>query len=503
MLHSQNFHVNQETHKSNGEAKRTAIILAAGMGVRLGDQGKLTPKGCLCLGEKSIVEESVLRLMGVGIERIVIVTGHLAKQFEPLRDRYRQTVQLVHNPYFADSGSMYSLYCARHCIKDDFLLLESDLVYERRALTVCLEDPSDNVVLLADFSGSNDECFVEMRNGRLVDISKNRESLGSEVSGELVGISKISSSLFSVMLETAEQRFSTTRHVDYEIDCLAAAAQVVPISCPLVEDLIWCEIDDETHLARARNEVHPVVKELDAKRELYARQRLQSNLSQFKTVGFFDERDLIIHHIHDFFETVNAHQIRACIMFGTLLGKVRHNDFIPWDDDVDIVVFDFDAFLEQCAPELERQGYTVEPDVYRDGKRMGCRIFREDSAKIPGNPHLRFPWIGIWEHKVGEDGLIVLPPEDVRYRPEDFLPLKQTDFLGALVGVPYNSTAILNTYFGSDDWMEVCQLPYRDHRNGGERTGFPNDTFKLQTVLDYLAAEHSRATSQAVTHHAK
>lgn len=58
---------------------RTAVILAAGMGVRLKDRGRLSPKGCLCLGEKSIVEESVLRLLATGIERIVIVTGHLAE----------------------------------------------------------------------------------------------------------------------------------------------------------------------------------------------------------------------------------------------------------------------------------------------------------------------------------------------------------------------------------------------------------------------------------------
>jgi hypothetical protein len=120
---------------------------------------------------------------------------------------------------------------------------------------------------------------------------------------------------------------------------------------------------------------------------------------------------------------------------------------------------------------------------------MGCRIFREDSAKVPGKPGLRFPWIGIWEHEVGEDGLIALPPEDVRYRSEDFLPLEQTDFLGVPVGVPHDSAAVLNTYFGSDDWMEVCQLPYRDHRNGGELTGFPDDKFEVRAVLDYLVSE--------------
>ena len=217
-------------------------------------------------------------------------------------------------------------------------------------------------------------------------------------------------------------------------------------------------------------------------------QRLRSNLSKFKAIGFFDERETIIRHMTDLFRTVNEHQVRACIMFGTLLGKLRHNDFIPWDDDLDIVVFDFDVFLANCVPELERRGYTVQPDI-RGGKRMGCRIFREDSAKIPGKPHLRFPWIGIWEHEVRQDGLIVLPPEDTRYRPEDFLPLGQKDFLGITVGVPHNPPAILNTYFRSNDWMEVCQLPYRDHRNGGELTGFPEHKFKLRTVLDYLSFE--------------
>ena len=232
------------------------------------------------------------------------------------------------------------------------------------------------------------------------------------------------------------------------------------------------------------------------------RGNVNSKLSKFKLVGFFDERDLIIRYIHDFFEIVNEHQIRACIMFGTLLGKLRHNDFIPWDDDVDIVVFDFDAFLEHGAPPLERQGYTVESDV-RDGKRMGCRIFRDDSAKVAGKPHLRFPWIGIWEHEVGEDGMIVLPPEEIRYRPEDFLPLGRVDFLGASVGVPHNPTKILNTYFNSDDWMEVCQLPYRDHRGGGELTGFSDEKFRLRTVLDYLAAEQPSAPSDVAKHDAQ
>jgi hypothetical protein len=218
---------------------------------------------------------------------------------------------------------------------------------------------------------------------------------------------------------------------------------------------------------------------------------VESKLDMFKLVGFFEEREVIIRHLHDLFAVTNEGEIQACIMFGTLLGKLRHDDFIPWDDDVDIVIFDFDAFLQRCVPELEQKGYIVEPDI-RDGKRMGCRIFHGDNRKIPSRPTLRFPWIGIWEHEVDDEGLIVLPPEKVRYEPADFLPLGRANFLGMSVGIPQNPVNILNTYFGSDDWMDCCVPPERDHRNGGVFTNFPQEKFRLQDVLAHLSRSGER-----------
>ena len=221
------------------------------------------------------------------------------------------------------------------------------------------------------------------------------------------------------------------------------------------------------------------------------RATVESKIDMFKLVGFFEEREVIIRHLHDFFAVTDEGEIQACIMFGTLLGKLRHDDFIPWDDDVDIVVFDFDAFLQRCVPELEQRGYIVEPDI-RDGKRMGCRIFHENNREIPSRPALRFPWIGIWEHEVDDEGLIVLPPEEIRYKPADFLPLRRADFLGMSVGIPQKPVNILNTYFGSDDWMDYCVAPERDHRNGGVFTNFSQEKFRLQDVLAHLSRSSER-----------
>jgi 2-aminoethylphosphonate-pyruvate transaminase len=227
------------------------------MGVRLGRLGELIPKGYICLGETPIIEESIQRLLSVGISRIVVVTGHHAEKFAQLNTLYPSVVQLVHNPHFADSGSMYSLHCARRLVEGPFLLLESDILYERRALTICLEHPADQVVLLGGFSRSSDEVFVETREDNLVAMSKDRESLGREVRGELVGISKISTTLLKAMLERSSSRFRTTLHMDYEVECLVEAADLLQVPCHLVQDLIWCEIDDRFHLARARSEVYP------------------------------------------------------------------------------------------------------------------------------------------------------------------------------------------------------------------------------------------------------
>jgi choline kinase len=235
---------------------KSAVILAAGMGTRLRAAHADKPKGFLQLVDKPIVEESVLQLQHAGIKDIVIVTGYAAEHYEQLAARYDGLIRTAHNPKFAESGSMYSLYCARDLIDDDILLLESDLIYEARALDVLIGHDAPDAVLLSGPTGAGDEVYVEAPNGTLVQMSKDRSKLGS-TAGELVGISKISRGLFALMRHIAAEAFEQSLYYDYETDCLVDAARSWEIACPVVSDLVWGEIDDPAHLERARKEVLP------------------------------------------------------------------------------------------------------------------------------------------------------------------------------------------------------------------------------------------------------
>ncbi|MDH3977565.1 MAG: phosphocholine cytidylyltransferase family protein [Gammaproteobacteria bacterium] len=236
---------------------QTAVILAAGMGTRLRGEVQDYPKGFLKLGAKPIIEESIERLVRAGIRDIVIVTGHCAKHYEQLAAEQDGLVRTIHNPQFADSGSMYSLYCAREVLDGDFLLLESDLIFEQRALTELLAMPDPDAILLSGPTAAGDEVWVETLDGHLVNMSKDPAALAGVVAGELVGISKISKPLFALMQGIAEQAFKTSLRFDYETDCLVAAATLRPIKCPVVSNLVWSEIDDPSHLQRAREQIYP------------------------------------------------------------------------------------------------------------------------------------------------------------------------------------------------------------------------------------------------------
>lgn len=239
---------------------KTAVILAAGLGSRLKDRTTDMPKGFINIGGKPLIEQSVSKLLKAGIEKIVIGTGHASDHYEKFALNYSGVISCVKNEQYKETGSMFTLFNLRNSIHTDFLLLESDLLYDQSGLEVLLDLKEPDVILASGRTNSKDEVFIEAApNGNLIQMSKNSADLKS-IYGELVGITKISYPTFQRMCRFAEKEFVKDPKLDYEYALVAVTGET-NILVKKIENFIWCEIDDETHLRRAENDIFPKIKE--------------------------------------------------------------------------------------------------------------------------------------------------------------------------------------------------------------------------------------------------
>lgn len=236
----------------------TAVILAAGLGSRLKHHTEAQPKGFLQIDGKSLIERSIDMLLEAGISEIIIGTGYRSEYFDSLTKKY--PVITFRNDDYSTTGSMYTLYVLRNLIKDSFLLLESDLLYDPIALKYLLEDQRQDVILASGATNSGDEVYIQASSeNTLEQMSKNQKML-KHISGELVGICKLSKETLSQMTDFSSKSFTTgNRMLNYE-DALVGVASAHPIHIKLIDDLVWCEIDDENHLQRALTLIYPKIK---------------------------------------------------------------------------------------------------------------------------------------------------------------------------------------------------------------------------------------------------
>jgi len=228
-----------------------AVILAAGMGVRLKELNRGIPKGFISLADSiPIIEHSIEALLACGIRNIIIVTGFMDQHYENLRSKYPQ-IKTVRNEKFSETGTMYSLWCARKLINADFILLESDLIFEPRAIRELLESPVKNSILITGKTEAGDEVYVEAAGDSVKQISKDKKVLGS-IEGEFIGVSRLSYDFYLKLIRIAEERFKSDLKVSYDMDCFVSLADKTPLGFLKVEDLLWAEIDDALQLKRAQ-----------------------------------------------------------------------------------------------------------------------------------------------------------------------------------------------------------------------------------------------------------
>ena len=119
----------------------TALLLAAGTGSRLWPLTDDAPKCLTEIGGTTILERLVRSLRSRGFKRLVIVVGHLDRCIrQALRTSVDGlTIEFIRSPRYRTTNNIYSLWMARNTIREPFLLIESDLVFDTALLDDMLE----------------------------------------------------------------------------------------------------------------------------------------------------------------------------------------------------------------------------------------------------------------------------------------------------------------------------------------------------------------------------
>lgn len=140
-----------------------AIILAAGMGRRLGEYTRNNTKCMVPVNGVPLIDRALGQLAQLNLTRVVIVVGyeaqtlmeHIGNSYDGLKITY------VNNPVYSKTNNIYSLSLAKDYLQeDDTLLIESDLIFDGGMLKMLLADPFPNLALVSKYETWMDGTMV-------------------------------------------------------------------------------------------------------------------------------------------------------------------------------------------------------------------------------------------------------------------------------------------------------------------------------------------------------
>ena len=147
-----------------------AIILAAGMGRRLGDYTKNNTKCMVPVNGVRLIDRLLSQLAKQQLKRIIIVVGYKGKELrEYLESQYGQQLtascQLLfaENPVYDKTNNIYSLALVKDQLQeDDTLLIESDLIFSDKMIPMIVDNPYPNLALVAKYETWMDGTMVRL-----------------------------------------------------------------------------------------------------------------------------------------------------------------------------------------------------------------------------------------------------------------------------------------------------------------------------------------------------
>lgn len=144
-----------------------AVILAAGMGKRLGELTKNNTKCMVKINGISLINRLLEQLSKLSLNKIIIVIGYEGEKLKNYLGYSYKTIEIeyIENPIYNKTNNIYSLYLAKEkLLEDDTILIESDLIFEDSIFTLLEQTSYPNVAVVAKYESWMDGTMVRIDN---------------------------------------------------------------------------------------------------------------------------------------------------------------------------------------------------------------------------------------------------------------------------------------------------------------------------------------------------
>ena len=240
-----------------------AIMLAAGLGLRLERGPGHPPKAILRFGGKTLLERHIDILRRLPIDQLVIVTGYRSEAICDgiARAEAEEFVQTIYNPDFT-SGSVLSLWTAREQLLtgEDIVFMDADVLYDERLMRRLLDSEKRNCFLMdRNIEPGDEPVKICIRDDNIVDFRKLPE-VEHDYWGEWPGFVKMEARIAEKVVKAAQSYVDAGRVEEMYEETFRDVVLSEPPGTFEFEDITglpWIEIDFVADLARARQTILP------------------------------------------------------------------------------------------------------------------------------------------------------------------------------------------------------------------------------------------------------
>ncbi len=162
-----------------------ALILAAGLGLRLAPLTNNIPKALIKVNGKSIVINQIEILYSLGITDIYVVSGYKSELLEKNILSIFPSVNIIKNEDYSTTNNMYSAFLASKLLQGhDFLMMNGDVFIDFSVMKTLYECEHADAIIVDKGNYIDESMKVIEEDDRLVEISKSIErelALGSSI----------------------------------------------------------------------------------------------------------------------------------------------------------------------------------------------------------------------------------------------------------------------------------------------------------------------------------